>query len=183
MTGEDEIVAKLNEHKKMVNAVTITGGEPTLHPDLPAFIKRLKDEGYKVKLDTNGTNPAMVKQLLADGLLDYLAMDLKNSWENYDDVTNTGSRTVYERPQQTFKMIQDSGVPHEFRTTILPGVHTPEEFIKMLSYLKPGEKYFIQDTTFEITLDQYISHDRGFDLDELIATLRAKYPDLIIEKR
>ncbi len=181
--NEDELIAKLNAHKKMVSAVTITGGEPTLHPDLPKFIKRLKDEGYKVKLDTNGTNPEMVEKLIRDGLLDYLAMDIKNDWENYDAITNTGSPTVFERPKETLKIIQDSMVAHEFRTTILPAVHTPENFMKIVSYLRPGEKYFIQDTRFTVTLDSTISHEYGFDLDELIKNLRAKYPEVLIQKR
>jgi pyruvate formate lyase activating enzyme len=183
MIAEDDIVAKLNEHKKMVDAITITGGEPTLHPDLPIFIKRLKDEGYKVKLDTNGTNPEMVKGLIASELIDYIAMDLKNVWERYDLVTNTGSAKVFEKPKETFAIIQNSSVPHEFRTTILPGAHTPEDFTAMAGYMLPGEKYFIQDTKFDITLDPSIPHERGFDLDTLVASLRAKYPELMIEKR
>ena len=183
LISNEEFFAKLNEHKKMVGAVTITGGEPTLQPDLPEFIKRLKDEGYKVKLDTNGTNPGMVEKLIADGLLDYLAMDVKNDWENYDAVTNTGSAAVFERPKRTFAIIQNSDVAHEFRTTILPGAHTPESFMKMVGYLKPGEKYFIQDTHFEVMLDPTTPRVRGFDLDVLVAALRAKYPEILIEKR
>ena len=183
LISDEEFFAKLNEHKKMVSAVTITGGEPTLQSDLPEFIKRLKDEGYKVKLDTNGTNPGMVEKLIAAGLLDYIAMDLKNNWEDYDAVTNTGSAAVCERPKKTFTMIQNSDVHHEFRTTILPGAHTPESFMKMVGYLKPGEKYFIQDTRFEVMLDPTTPHERGFDLDELLSSLRAKYPEILIEKR
>jgi pyruvate formate lyase activating enzyme len=181
--AEDEVVAKLETNRKMVEAVCITGGEPTLQSDLPAFMKRLKDAGFKVKLDTNGVTPSMVKDIIARGLADYFAMDLKQRWEKYDEVIRVGAPSLIERAKETFKLIQESGVPHEFRTTILPHSHTEEDFMTMVGYLKPGEKYFIQETRFEITLEPDLLRQKSFDTDELVAKLRAAFPAVSIEKR
>lgn len=188
MTGgptvaEDAIVAKLDEHKKMVDAVVITGGEPTLQADLPRFLKRLKDGGYKIKLDTNGVTPNMVNEIIDAKLVDYLAMDLKQTWDKYDEVVRVGSPGLIARVKKTFDLIQNSGVPHEFRTTILPHSHTEQDFMAMAGYLKPGEKYFIQETRFNVTLEPNLPRQKSFDTQELVAKLRAMYPEILIEAR
>lgn len=188
MTGgvkieEDEILAKLEAHRKMVEAVTITGGEPTLQTDLPRFMKRLKDAGFKVKLDTNGVTPAMVKQIIDEKLADYFAMDLKQTWEKYDEVVRVNSPALIDRVRETFALIQNSGIPHEFRTTILPYSHKEEDFMKMASYLQAGEKLFIQETRFEHTLVPDLDPTKSFSTSDLVANLRATYPLLIIESR
>jgi len=179
----DEIMAKLEANKKMVDAVTITGGEPTLQPDLPQFIKELRDRGFKVKLDTNGVTPAMVKELIDDGAVDYIAMDLKQTWEKYDEVVRIGAPGLVDRARETFDLIQNSKVDHEFRTTILPHSHTADDFMAMVGYLKPGEKYFIQETRFDITFEPDLPRQKSFDTSELVAKLCAAYPLLTIESR
>ena len=181
--AEDEVMAKLEANRKMVDAVCITGGEPTLQSDLPRFMKRLKDIGFKVKLDTNGVTPLMIKEVISDGLADYFAMDLKQRWEKYDEVIRVNSPGLIERARETFGIIQNSGIPHEFRTTILPHSHTEEDFMNMCGYLKPGENYFIQETRFEITLEPNLPRQKSFDTAELVAKLRAAYPTLNIDKR
>lgn len=180
---EDEVMTKLETNKKMADAVTITGGEPTLQTDLPVFMKRLKDAGFLVKLDTNGVTPAMVKKIIDEKLADYFAMDLKQTWEKYDEVIRVGAPALIERVKETFALIQNSGIPHEFRTTILPHSHTEEDFMTMLGYLNPGEKYFIQETRFDITLEPDLPRQKFFRTDELVTKLRAKYPDVLIENR
>ena len=80
---EEDVLAYLNKRKNILEGVCITGGEPTLYPDLPIFISKIKDTGLKVKLDTNGTNPGLVRQLIEDKLIDYIAMDIKNSKDKY----------------------------------------------------------------------------------------------------
>jgi pyruvate formate lyase activating enzyme len=180
---EDEVVAKLAANRKMVDAVTITGGEPTLHADLPRFMGRLKEAGFKVKLDTNGVTPGMVREIIAGKLADYFAMDLKQTWEKYDEVIRAGSPELIARCRETFGIIQESGVPHEFRTTILPHSHTEEDFLAMAGYLKPGEDYFIQETRFKITLEPDLPRQKSFITAELVAKLRAAYPGPTIESR
>jgi pyruvate formate lyase activating enzyme len=180
---ETEVIAKLEANKKMVDAVTITGGEPTLQTDLPRFLKELKDRGFKVKLDTNGVTPAMVKKIIDEKLADYFAMDLKQTWEKYDEVIRVGALTLIERAKETFSLIQNSDIPHEFRTTILPHSHTEDDFITMVGYLKPGEKFFIQETRFNITLEPNLPRQKFFNTADLVTKLRAKYPEIIIENR
>ncbi len=188
MTGgnrlaEDEVMAKLEANKKMTDAVVITGGEPTLQTDLPAFMRRLKKAGFLVKLDTNGVTPSMVQQVINEKIVDYFAMDLKQTWEKYDEVIRVGAPALIERVKETFNLIQNSGVPHEFRTTILPHSHTEADFMAMVGYLKPGEKYFIQETRFEITLESDLPRQKSFQTDELVAKLKSAYPNILIENR
>jgi pyruvate formate lyase activating enzyme len=179
----EEVIGKLLANKKMVGAVTITGGEPTLQKDLPGFLKQLREKGFLIKLDTNGVTPKMVEQIISERLVDYFAMDLKQTWEKYDEVIRVGSPGLIERVKETFSLIQNSGIPHEFRTTILPHSHTEEDFMTMVGYLKPGEKYFIQETRFDITLEPDIPRQKFFKTDELVAKLRTKYPEVLIENR
>jgi anaerobic ribonucleoside-triphosphate reductase activating protein len=179
----DEVIAKLEANRKMVDAVTVTGGEPTLQSDLPEFMKELKNRGFKVKLDTNGVTPAMVKELIDDGAVDYIAMDLKQTWEKYDEVVRVGAPGLVDRARETFDLIQNSKVDHEFRTTILPHSHTEEDFITMVGYLIPGEKYFIQETRFDITLEPNLPRQKSFNTNELVAKLRAAYPEILIDSR
>ena len=179
----DEVIAKLEANRKMVDAVTMTGGEPTLQPDLPEFMKELKSRGFKVKLDTNGVTPAMVKKIIDEKLADYFAMDLKQRWEKYDEVVRVGAPGLIDRVRETFDLIQNSGIPHEFRTTILPHSHTEDDFMTMVGYLNPGEKYFIQETRFDITLEPDLPRQKTFITPELVAKLRIAYPCILIENR
>lgn len=181
--SDEDVLEHLKKYRRMLDGVCITGGEPTIQPDLEEFIQKIKALGLAVKLDTNGVHPEKVRGLLEKNLLDYLAMDLKHTWEKYDQVVRVANPTVIENCRRTFELIQNSGVEHEFRTTIFPGVHTEKDFEIMASYLKPGEKYFIQATRFTKTLDPNLPHDFGFVLPELIAKLQSLYPQLIIDER
>lgn len=180
---EERVFDHLGAHKNMIEAVCITGGEPTIQPDLRAFIERVKGMGFLVKLDTNGVNPKLMRGLFDDGLLDYVAMDLKNAWARYRDVIRAGGDAIVDQCRETFGVIQESGVPHEFRTTVHPGVHTTNDFVEMAGYLKPGETYYIQETRFVKTLDPNVPKSGSVFPDHLIQLLRSRYPELIIEKR
>jgi len=180
---EAAVFNHLKERQKFLDGVCITGGEPTLHRDLPTFIRKIKALGLLVKLDTNGSNPLMVESLINEHSVDYLAMDLKYTWEKYDEIANTKNKTVIENCRQTFGLIQFSGVDHEFRTTILPGVHREQDFFEMAGYLKPGEKYFIQQTQFVKNFDPAMSREIGFDVKELAKKLREAFPQLLVEAR
>jgi len=180
---EEEVLSFLDGKRKMLDAVCITGGEPTIQVGLEEFIKKLKDRGFLVKLDTNGINPDIVESLWKQKLIDYVAMDLKQTWEKYDEVIRINQPKVVDRCKQTFELIQREGIPHEFRTTILPGSHTEEDFMTMAGYLKPGENYFIQPMNFKITLDDKIPRETGFDVDALMVRLHDAYPLIHFEKR
>lgn len=180
---EAEILDYLEKNKRLLDGICITGGEPTLQKDLVDFIKSVKARGLDVKLDTNGIHPDTVALLLSENLLDYLAMDLKHTWDKYLEVIKLGDQRTIEKCQKTFSLMQSSEIDHEFRTTILPSVHTESNFFTMASYLKNGEKYFIQKTNFVKNLDKDISQEIRFDTTELVQALRQRFPSLIIDWR
>lgn len=132
----------LTERFGRLEGVVITGGEPTLHPDLPYFIKRIKDIGYLVKLDSNGTNPDMLEQLIRDKLIDYIAMDIKAPASRYEDVV--GVSLDYKNIEKSAKIIMSSGLPYEFRTTVVPGLLAEEDFEEMGRTIQGADKWYLQ---------------------------------------
>lgn len=132
----------LRERFGRLDGVVITGGEPTLHPDLPDFIKKIKKIGYDVKLDTNGTNPTMLKKLITEKLVDYIAMDLKAPQEKY--AATVGVSVNYNNLEKSVKMIIKSGLPHEFRTTVVPGLLDKEDFTKMGKMIAGAQNWYLQ---------------------------------------
>ncbi len=138
----EDLFLFLRERHGRLDGVVITGGEPTLHPDLPDFIKQIKDIGYDVKLDTNGTNPKMLAALLKAGLVDYIAMDLKAPLDKYEDTV--GVKTDYINLKKSAKMIIKSGLPHEFRTTVVPGLLDKDDFKKMGELIVGAQRWYLQ---------------------------------------
>jgi len=130
-----------NRHGKL-EGVCITGGEPTIQPDLIDFIRKIKELGYKVKLDTNGARPDVLRKLYGEKLLDFVAMDIKNSPQSYNSTTN--SKVDIERIRLSVDLIRNSGVDHEFRTTAVPGIHTEKDFIEIGKWLEKAKKYVLQ---------------------------------------
>lgn len=181
--AEESVIRYLREHKKMLDGVCITGGEPTIQVGLRRFIELVKELGLLVKLDTNGIHPEFVRELFANRLVDYVAMDLKHRWDKYQDVVRSGGSNTVENCRKTFALIQESSVDHEFRTTICPGVHTKNDFHIMAGYLREGEQYFIQQTQFKKILDELIRNEETLRAQELVDTLRASFPKLIIHAR
>lgn len=120
----------LHKYKHLLDAVCITGGEPTMHADLPEFISKIKTLGLEVKLDTNGTNPKMVQQLIANKQVDCIAMDIKHLFnlEDYNKVAgNCVSLKMLHRIKQTAELLKNSDIPHQFRTTALKGIHSQQD--------------------------------------------------------
>ena len=138
----DEVLEYLHKRRGILDGVCVTGGEPLLQPDLADFIRRIKEMGYAVKLDTNGSLPDRLEDLLAQGLIDYVAMDVKSSPAGYTAATGTEvDVAVYDRSVQ---ILRNSGVPYEFRTTAVGGIHTPEDFAAIGRWLGDVPRYFIQ---------------------------------------
>ncbi len=179
----DDVLVQLRKHRHMVEAVCITGGEPTLQHDLPEYIRAIKQERFLVKLDTNGIHPAMMQQLFDEGLLDYVAMDLKHTWDAYERVIGVEKTHLTERCRDTFQRIQQSGVPHEFRTTICPGLHTEEDIVRIGLQLAPGERYILQPIRYGKTLDTTLQPAPPLDVHRIIDTLRQERPDLDVSVR
>jgi anaerobic ribonucleoside-triphosphate reductase activating protein len=150
----DDIFSFLEKRKGVLDGVCISGGEPTLNPDLEDFVKKIKDMGYKVKLDTNGTNPKAVQSLVEKKLVDYVAMDIKNSPHKYSSTIGNYALNL-DDILATVNIIKKSNIPHEFRTTIIKEFHT-EEDMKYIADLVDGcDKYVLQKY---VDRDDCISH-------------------------
>ena len=124
---EEEIFSFLAHRKGLLDGVAVTGGEPTLQRDLPEFLRKIKALGFAVKLDTNGTNPAMLRAILSEKLADYVAMDIKAGRENYSAVTGT-LRPGLAAVEECARMLMDGDTDFEFRTTVVRGLHSAEDF-------------------------------------------------------
>lgn len=140
---EQEIFSFLKKRRGILTGVCITGGEPTLYRDLPEMIRKIKDLGYQVKLDTNGTNPSMVKQLYQDKLIDYVAMDVKTSRSNYPAVSGCPGISL-NSIQETIDFLMTSGIDYEFRTTAVKGLHTLADFEDIALWIAGAKRYFLQ---------------------------------------
>lgn len=139
----ESVYEYLKKRKSVLDAVVITGGEPTLQIDLLEKIKLIKELGYLVKLDSNGYLPFRLKPLLDSGLVDYVAMDIKgHDQQKYSEVT--WQLIDFSLIEQSIKMIMDSGIDYEFRTTINKAQHPPEVITKMAELIKGAKKYYLQ---------------------------------------
>ena len=137
-----EVLEYLAKRRGILDGVCVTGGEPLLQPDLAEFLKQVRDLGYAIKLDTNGSLPDRLAAILAQGLVDYVAMDIKSSPQGYALATGADiDPAVYARSVQ---ILRESGIPHEFRTTAVGGIHTPEDFVRIGQWLGDVPAYFIQ---------------------------------------
>lgn len=132
----------LNKRKGKLDGVVITGGEPTLQKDLKPFIQKIKEMNFLIKLDTNGTNPELLKDLLKDNLLDYIAMDIKAPIDKYKEVINANIDT--KLIEQSINIIMNSGIDYEFRTTVLPSLISVEDFENIGILIKGAKKYYLQ---------------------------------------
>ena len=141
LVPEAEVVDYLEKRAGTLTAVTVSGGEPTLQQDLVPFIERVRVLGYRVKLDTNGMKPNVLQQLLLRELVDYVAMDIKASPEQYDAVTRV--HCDLEAVRRSIYLLQHSGVAHEFRTTFAPELST-EDILGAAMLVQGAQRYFLQ---------------------------------------
>lgn len=134
----------LEKRKKLLKGVCITGGEPTLQADLPKFLSKVKKMGYRVKLDTNGYKPEVLEDLLAEKLLDYVAVDIKNCPEKYAMTAGLCTGEVWKQIQDSIKILSNSSIPYEFRTTVVKELHTKEDLMKIGEWIKGCPFYYLQ---------------------------------------
>ncbi len=162
--SEEYILDYLNKRKNVLDGVVISGGEPTLQKDLKEFILKVKELGYKVKLDTNGTNPKVLKELLDLDLLDYVAMDIKNSFEKYKNTSGI-NRINLDNIKKSILLLRKSKIDYEFRTTIVKEFHTIEDIISILNTIGDS-KYYIQN--FQDNENVIKKGLHSFNKDELL---------------
>ena len=140
--SEEEVLNFLNKRKNVLEGVCVTGGEPTLYSDLPEFIAKIKAMGYKVKLDTNGSNPKMLKRLVEGKLVDYVAMDIKAPVSEYNKVC--GVQVDTESVQQSVAYLKQGEIPYEFRTTVVKELHTKQDILEIGKWILGAENYYLQ---------------------------------------
>ena len=138
----EKIISFLQKRKGKLEAITITGGEPTLQPDLLSFLEQVKRHGYLVKLDTNGTNPNMLQQTIKDKLVDYIAMDIKGPLDRYREIVNiTPNINAIE---ESISLIMNSGIEYEFRTTITKPQIRTKDIIEIGKLIKGAKLFALQ---------------------------------------
>lgn len=143
---EEEILAFLKKRQGLLDGIAITGGEPLLQPDMPAFIQKVKDLGFLVKLDTNGCYPEVLKQLVEDKLVDYVAVDIKNSIAKYPETVGVPDFDITP-VLETVAYLKTDPVEYEFRTTIVKEFHTEEDIRSIADWIAGNEPYFLQSFT------------------------------------
>lgn len=139
-----EVYSFLESRVGKLDAVCITGGEPTEHLDLPEMIKKIKEMGFLVKLDTNGSRPEMLEKIIKEGNIDYIAMDIKAPFDPYSYQKITGTPVDTEKLKKSINLIINSGLPHEFRTTVVKSLTSFDDLRKIAGSIKGADNYFIQ---------------------------------------
>ena len=176
---EEEIFDYLIKRKTVLDGVVITGGEPTIQKDLKDFVEKIKKLGYLVKLDTNGANCVMLKELLDGNLLDYVAMDIKTTFGDYEDVIKT--KVKIDNIKESIKLLKKSSINHEFRTTIIKNVHDIDKILEMCKYLGDSEKYYLQNfEQSEYVVDKTLESFSKEELINIQKIVGEKFPNVIV---
>lgn len=171
-----EINNYLLERKDFIDGICMSGGEPTLYPYLSAYFKGIKGKDFLIKLDTNGTNPKLLKNLIDFGLVDYIAMDIKSSldFDNYSRATGIKDKMMLEKVKESIELIMNSKIDYEFRTTVVPLLHSEETIVKIARYISGAKKYVLQNfSPLEKTLEPSFQKIKPYS-DEKIQELSEK---------
>jgi pyruvate formate lyase activating enzyme len=183
----------LKKRKGLLEGITICGGEPCLNKNLPQFCKKIKKFGYLVKLDTNGSNPEMLKKLINSKLVDYLAMDIKASLgakiQNPKSKIQTNSKSQipkYEmatgvkieiaKIKKSIEIIKNSGIDYEFRTTVVPSIHTKEDILQIAKDISPAKRYSLQNFRPEKTINPEFEKIKPYPPEYLLEIQRTIAP-------
>ncbi len=140
---EEEVLAFLKKRQGILEGVCVTGGEPLLQPGLEAFLQKVKDLGYAIKLDTNGSFPEKLKDLVKKGLIDYVAMDIKNTKEKY--AKTAGTLCDMEAVEESIDFLLNNNIGYEFRTTVVAEFHTPQDIGAIAKRIEKAPQYFLQN--------------------------------------
>ena len=173
---EDEVIAFLKKRAGQLDAVVITGGEPMIHADLNEFMQKIKEMGYLIKLDTNGTNPDMLHRAIEEGLVDYIAMDIKAPLERYEMITRTPVNT--EAIKSSIDLIMNAGLPYEFRTTLVRSLLNPEDILTIGRMIKGSGTYILQHFVPSKHLDKDFIHESSFTQEE-VADMKRQLDTLV----
>ena len=174
--SEDEVMSFLKKRAGMLDGVAITGGEPLLHTDMPEFLEKIKNLGYKIKLDTNGSNPKLLKEIVNAGLVDRVAMDIKNAPTEYDKTA--GCSVDMEKIEESKDFLLTGTCDYEFRTTVVKGIHTKESIVAAAKWISGAKEYYLQqfkDSGNLIVPDEFEPFDEN-EMHELADAVRPFVP-------
>jgi len=166
----EEVEQYLTKNKGWLDGVAITGGEPTVHNDLPTLCKQIKELGLGVKLDTNGTNSTMVQKLITQRVVDYVALDIKAplTQEKYSNAIGINAEKLLAEVEKTVEILLNSSVDYEFRTTMVPTIHDKKDIEQICSRIKGCRKYVLQCFKGEVeTLDPTFKNVKSFSQEEM----------------
>lgn len=175
---ESAVLEYLLENKGLYHAAMVTGGEPTMNPDLPDFLLRLRSCNLLTGIETNGTNPRMLESLIKKGLVNFVSMDVKAPlvWEKYKAAAGIRQRRLFENVKRSIKILLRSKIDYEFRTTIVPGIHELDDIVKISKSLRGAKKYVLQQFLPQNTIEEGLKRVRPYPAKQLLELRRKIKP-------
>lgn len=179
--NEKNFFTFLKKRKGLLDGVCVTGGEPTVQPDLISFLERIRSMGFLIKLDSNGLKPEVLKEVFKRKLADHVAMDIKHAPKKYP--LAMGVDIDMEKIKESVELIKASGLPYEFRTTVVPGIHTEEDFEAIGEWIRGTKLYYLQPFRDDIVFDPQVrdtAKGKTLDLDDIKKRLKKCGIDAIV---
>ena len=174
---EEEVLAFLKKRQGLLDGVCVTGGEPLINKDIGDFFSKVKELGFKIKLDTNGTNPALLKELVSQNLVDYVAVDIKNSPEKYAETVGLKSFDM-SSINETVNFLMTGSVDYEFRTTVTKQFHTEKSMEEAARFIRGAKRYFLQNFVDSGNLiGSGITGQSKEEMEKLLAVVKKYVPD------
>lgn len=158
-----EILHRLQSFKGWIDGICLTGGEPTLHPDLPLLVRRIRERGFQVKLDTNGSHPEMLERFIEEREIDFIAMDVKAPLDPFQYRRSTGCSIDLSSIKRSIEILKRGRVEYQFRMTVVPLLHKEEEIQRLAQQLKAGQRFVLQNFNPENPLDASLKNTLPYD--------------------
>ncbi len=159
---EQDFFDFLESRKGSLDGVVICGGEPSINEDISEFIKKIKEKDFLVKLDTNGSNPSVIRRLIEEDLVDYIAMDVKAPLNKEDYKKVTGVWEDVDKIKESVEIIKESSIDYEFRTTVVPTLHSKDDIISIAKDISPARRYFLQDFRPQKNIDKSFTNIKQY---------------------
>ena len=172
--SEKELFKFLKERKDLIDGVVLCGGEPTISKEVVPLIKKIKKMGFSVKLDTNGSDPKLLKNLIDQKLVDYIAMDIKGPKERYNDFS--GVKVDVKKIQKSIDILKEGKVDYEFRSTIVPTLHKKEDVIEMAKWIRGAKRYYLQNFRPEKTINPKFEKIKPYSQEFLLEIQKVIVP-------
>lgn len=174
--SEDEVLEHLEKRRNIIEGLVISGGEPTVQFDLPQFMKKVKELGLLIKLDTNGARPEIIQRLIEENLVDYIAMDVKATKDKYSSVT-CKTNQEFEKMRESIDIIMNSSVDYEFRTTIIREYHSIDDIREMCEMINGAKNYYLQQYREEDSKQSrnFMSPYSKDELEDIKNTLKTEF--------